>query len=87
MLQYGVFDDLFGEDAWFTPATYMEVRYPDAQDEDLVTPVHRLATLSDTVETSKTMNDYDTMISKGERHQAARGRRTARSCVAVTGGG
>ena len=51
-----MFDDLFGEDAWFTPATYMEVRYPDAQDADLVTPVHRLAPLSDTVETSKTMS-------------------------------
>lgn len=38
---YGVFDDLFGDDAYFTPATYMEVRYPDADDADLVTPVHR----------------------------------------------
>ena len=36
-----MYDDLFGDEAWFTPASYMEVRYPDADDAELVTPVYR----------------------------------------------
>ncbi len=38
---YGVYDDLFDKDTFFTPSTYMEVRYECADDQEMVVPVHR----------------------------------------------